>query len=208
MDKQKMVEKIYQKMLDKGIVMIEISARHVHLSQEDLEKLFGKGYQLTPIRELSQKGQYLCKERVDIIGPKSTFKNVAILGPCRNLTQIEVAASEARKLGIAAPIRLSGHTHNTPGTSLSANGNTIEVPHGVIIAKRHIHVPPQDAYRLNLTQGEVVSVKVLSDDRALTFEDTIIRIDESATLAMHIDVDEANAAEVVKLGYGLIQKIN
>ncbi|MGL4677248.1 MAG: phosphate propanoyltransferase [Brevinema sp.] len=206
MDKNLLVEKICERMLDCGLVMIEISARHIHLTQDDVYQLFGIGHQLTFIRELSQKGQFLCKERVDITGPRGTLRNVAILGPCRNSTQVELAIAEARKIGIDAPIRLSGDTKDTPGTTISFENKHIKSSEGVIIAKRHIHITPQEAKRLNLSQGESVSVQVLGVNRTLTFDDTIIRINETASLAMHIDIEEANAAGISKLGYGLIQK--
>lgn len=208
MNKEQLIAKIYQRIFDKGLVMIEISARHVHLTQEDVDHLFGKGYQLNYVRELSQKGQYLCKERVDISGPKGTIRNVAILGPCRNLTQVELTGAEARKLGIDAPIRLSGNVKGTPEITISFENKSIDAPEGAIIAKRHIHITPQDAKRLNLNNGESVSVQVLTEHRALTFDDTIVRIDEKATFAMHIDIEEANSASISKLGYGLIQKAN
>lgn len=207
MNVKNIAEKIYQRMLEKGLVMIEISARHVHLTQNDVDQLFGKGHQLSYVRELSQKGQYLCQERVDITGPKGTIRNVAILGPCRNLTQIELAKSEARKIGIDAPFRISGDTKNSPGATISASDKSIEIPDGVIIAKRHIHITPDEARLLNLEQGEKVNVKVFGDERSIIFEEVIIRIDSKATLAMHIDIEEANAAGISKLGYGLIQKV-
>jgi len=207
MNKEQIVEKICQKILDKGLVIIEISAKHVHLTQNDVDELFGKGYQLNYMRELSQKGQYLCKERVDVAGPKGTLCNVAILGPCRGLTQVELSIAEARKLGIDAPVRLSGDTKGTPGITISFENNHVNSPDGAIIAKRHIHITPQEAKRLNLFHEEVVSVQVLSDQRALTFDDTIVRIDEKASFAMHIDIEEANSANISKLGYGLIRKV-
>lgn len=206
MKKEQLVDKIYNRILDKGLVMIEISARHIHLSKNDLETLFGKGHELNNVRDLSQKGQYLCAERVDIKGPKGTFKNVAILGPCRASTQLEVSADDARKIGLDAPIRLSGNTKESGSFTVIVGDNSINMSEGAIIAKRHIHVPSLDAKRLNLSHGEIVSVKVLSDDRGLTFENVVVRIDPSATFFMHIDTEETNASGISVLGYGLIKK--
>lgn len=206
MKKEQLVDKIYNRILDKGLVMIEVSARHVHLSKNDLETLFGVGYEFNYVRELSQKGQYLCKERVDIKGPKGTIKNVAVLGPCRDATQLELSAADARKLGIDAPIRLSGNIKGSASFTIIVGDNSVNVSEGTIVAKRHIHVPPGNAKRLNLSHGEIVSVRVLSEDRGLTFENTVVRVDASAGFSMHIDTEEANAAGISFLGYGLIKK--
>ncbi|MGL5721240.1 MAG: phosphate propanoyltransferase [Brevinema sp.] len=207
LDKQELVEKIFTRMLDKGLVMIEISARHIHLSREHVDYLFGSGYELTPIRDLSQPGQYLCKERVTLIGPKGKISNVAILGPCRSLSQVEIVQSDTRTLGISAPLRLSGNTHGTPSITVVANDKELTLDEGLIVAKRHIHLHPNDAKRLKLKDKDIVNVRVLSE-RPLVFEDTEIRVTEKSFFAMHIDTEEANAAGIVKLGYGLIQSID
>ncbi len=206
MDRDKLIAKIQQRMLDKGLVMIEISARHVHLTRQDVDFLFGEGYQLTYVKELSQKGFFVCKERVDLVGPKGEIKNVAVLGPLRDATQVEILHAEARQLGVQAPVRISGDTKGSAPIKLRVGDKILDVPEGVMIAKRHIHMTPQEAKKFNLVQGENVSVEVFSEQRSLTFNDTIIRISDDATLAMHIDVEEANSAQVSGVGYGLIKK--
>jgi len=175
-------------------VLIETSARHLHVSKEDLETLFGEGYQLTEKKALSQPGQFACEERVQVVGPKSSFAAVSILGPTRNATQVELSATDARSIGITAPIRESGDVAGSGACKLVGPKGEVELKEGVIVAKRHIHATPEDAEKYNLKDNQVVSVKVETDGRSLIFGDVVVRVSPSYSLAMHIDTDEANAA--------------
>lgn len=176
-------------------VLAEISARHVHLSQEDLETLFGKGYELTVKKELSQPGQYACNERVRVIGSKGEFPAVSILGPVRKETQVELSLTDARSIGVTAPVRESGDLDGSGSCTLVGPEGEIELSKGVIAAKRHIHATVADAEKMGLSNGQIVSVEVPSTNgRSLTFSDVVVRVSDSYALAMHIDTDEANAA--------------
>lgn len=186
------VSEVVRRIEDNHLVEVEASGRHIHLSQEDLDALFGKGYTLTKAKSLSQPGEFACKERVDIIGPKGTIKNVVILGPVRKATQAEISLTDTRALGVVPPVKLSGDIENTPGFKIQ-NGNTvIEKSKGLIIAKRHIHIEEKDAAKFNVKDGEIVQVKIFSD-RSLIFDDVVIRISPKFKTFMHIDYDEANA---------------
>lgn len=180
----------------KNKILVEISARHVHLSKDHLEILFGKGHTLTNLKELSQPGQYATAERVSIKGPKSQLDRVIILGPTRNETQVEVSATDARGLGIDVPIRMSGDIENTPGCTLIGPQGTIEIDKGLIVAKRHIHVTPSEATDYGIEDNEVVSVKIDSKERSLTFDDVVVRVNEAFSAVVHIDTDEGNAANI------------
>ena len=175
-------------------VLIETSARHIHVSRRVLDILFGEGYELTRKKDLSQPGQYACEERVQVIGPKGSFPAVSILGPVRPETQVELSAGDARSIGVKAPIRESGDLEGSAGCKLVGPKGEVELVDGVVIAKRHIHMTPEDAEKYNLQDKQVVSVKVESDGRALVFGDVIVRVSPSYALAMHIDTDESNAA--------------
>lgn len=177
-------------------ILIETSARHVHLSQHDFEILFGKNAELTLRKNLSQPGQFACNERVDIIGPKNKIPNVSILGPIRSLTQVEVSIADARKLGLNAPIRESGNINDSPGCTLAGPNGKLAISGGVIVAKRHIHLDPKSAESYNLKDKQIVKVKICSEHRSLIFDDVVVRIDENFSPAMHIDTDEANAAAI------------
>lgn len=175
-------------------VLVEISARHAHVSEEHLEILFGKGAVLHPKKDLSQPGQYAAEEKVDVVGPRSTIKGVTILGPCRNFSQVEVTLTEARTLGQTALIRESGKIEGTHGITLVGPQGSVELKEGLIVAKRHIHFTPEDAKNFNVENGQIVSVKVKTDERSTTFGDVVIRVSDKFAAAMHIDTDEANAA--------------
>lgn len=175
-------------------VLVETSARHVHVSQQDLDVLFGAGYQLTQKKELSQPGQYACVERVDVVGPKKTLTGVSILGPTRKSTQVEISLTDARAIGVTAPIRESGDIAGSAGCKLVGPAGEVELAEGVIVAKRHIHMSAADAAGFGLTDKQVVSVKVENADRTTVFGDVVVRVSDSFALAMHIDTDEANAA--------------
>ena len=175
-------------------ILIETSARHVHVTAEVLETLFGKGYELTWKKDLSQPGQFACHERVQVIGPKSSFPAVSILGPVRPETQVELSASDARSIGIDAPCRESGDVAGSGACKLVGPEGEVELSEGVIIAKRHIHATPEDAEKYGLSDKQIVNVKVNSDGRALVFGDVIVRVSPKYKWAMHIDTDESNAA--------------
>ena len=174
-------------------VLVEISARHVHVSEEHLEILFGKGYKLTPKKDLSQPGQFACEERVTVVGPKKELAGVSILGPCRKATQVELSLTDARSIGVKAPIRESGDVANSGACKLIGPAGEVELTEGVIAAKRHIHMTPEDAEKYGLKDKQVVSVKIDSAERSLVFGDTVVRVNPQYALAMHIDTDEANA---------------
>ncbi len=174
--------------------IVETSARHVHVSQADLETLFGAGYQLTPKKDLSQPGQYACAERVDVVGPKKTLTGVSILGPVRKETQVEISLTDARSIGVAAPIRESGDTAGSGACKLVGPCGEVELAQGVIAAKRHIHMTPADAAEMDVKDKDVVCVKVETDGRSTIFGDVVVRVNENFALAMHIDTDESNAA--------------
>lgn len=175
-------------------VLIETSARHIHVSRADLDTLFGESYELTKKKDLSQPGQYACEERVQVIGPKGTFPGVSILGPVRPETQLELSAGDARSIGVKAPIRESGDIKGSGGCKLVGPKGEVEIAEGVIVAKRHIHMTPEDAEKYNLTDKQIVSVKAETDGRSLIFGDVVVRVNPAYALAMHIDTDESNAA--------------
>ncbi len=175
-------------------VLVETSARHIHVSRRVLDILFGEGYELTNKKDLSQPGQYACEERVQVIGPKGSFPGVSILGPVRPETQVELSAGDARSLGLKAPIRESGDLEGSAGCKLVGPKGEVEIKDGVIVAKRHIHMTCADAEKYNLKDKDVVSVKVETDGRSLIFGDVVVRVSDSYALAMHIDTDESNAA--------------
>ena len=176
-------------------VLVEISARHVHLSQADLETLFGKGYELTVKKELSQPGQFASNERVRVIGTKGEFPAVSILGPVRKATQVELSLTDARSIGVNAPVRESGDIAGSGACRLVGPAGEIEISEGVIAAKRHIHATVADAERMGLKNGQIVEVEIpTANERSLTFGDVVVRVSDSYALAMHIDTDEANAA--------------
>ncbi|MBW2276499.1 MAG: acetate/propionate family kinase [Deltaproteobacteria bacterium] len=176
-------------------IRIGVSAHHVHLCQDHVEQLFGAGHQLTPRNELSQPGQFACEERVNLVGPKGRVDRVRILGPARPRTQVEISRTEEFKLGIDAPIRASGDVESTPGLTLVGSAGELELAEGVICALRHIHVSPENALSFGLRDRDVVRVEV-EGERSLVFGDVLVRVHPSFTLEMHIDTDEANAAEI------------
>ena len=176
--------------------IVETSARHIHLTEEQIEILFGKGVGLTNKKDLSQPGQFACYERLDVVGPKKTIAGVSILGPARKAAQVEISFTDARTLGVSAPVRESGDIAGSPGITLvnPLNGAQVTIDEGVIIAKRHIHMTPADAQRLGVKDKDVVSVALDTKDRKTIFDDTVVRVSDNFSLAMHIDTDEANAA--------------
>jgi acetate kinase len=186
--------------------LVEISAHHIHLTQEHVEALFGKGHQLTKHADLSQPGQYACKEQLAIVGPKGRIERVRILGPARKYTQVEIAMTEQFKLGIAPPIRESGDIADTPGCVLESPKGSVQIDRGVICALRHVHMSPEDALRYGVRDKSFVRVRI-GGDRELIFGDVLVRVDPNFKLAMHIDTDEGNAANVKTGAQGYIDAI-
>ncbi len=186
-------------------VLVETSARHVHLTQEHIEILFGKGHQLTVKKMLSQPGQFACEERVDLVGPKKSIAGVSILGPARPASQVEVSLTDARTLGVLAPVRESGSIDGTPGIKLVGPCGEVELNEGVIAAKRHIHLTPADAEAMGVSDKQIVKVK-LDTARPLIFDDVVVRVHANFAAAMHIDTDESNAACAFGAVYGEIVK--
>ena len=185
-------------------VLVETSARHVHLSAQDIETLFGAGATLTHKKDLSQPGQFACEERVTLVGPKKSIPNVIILGPARPATQVEVSLSDARTLGVDAPVRESGVIEGSGACKLVGPCGEVEIAEGVIAAKRHIHLTPADAAGIGVADKQIVSVKITNADRSTIFGDVVCRVSEKFALAMHIATDESNAA--APTGKGIIIK--
>lgn len=179
--------------------MVETSARHVHLSQKDLETLFGKGYELTVKKMLSQPGQFASNEKVVVVGERGE-KAMSVLGPVRKESQVEVSLTDARSLGLKALVRESGDLEGTAGCVLKGPKGEVKLEKGVIAAKRHIHMTPEDAKNFGVENGQIVSVAVETNGRSLVFGDTVIRVSDKYKLAMHIDTDESNAAGGPKEG--------
>lgn len=176
-------------------IPLGISNRHIHLSQKDIERLFGMGYQLTKFKELSQPGQYACKETVMICGPRGVIEKVRVLGPARPETQVEILSADCFKLGIQAPIRQSGEIEQTPGITIIGNHGTAIIERGVIVAQRHIHMTPEDALKFQVRDKQIVSL-CLPGVRGGRLENTIVRVNHSFSLECHIDTEEANAMGV------------
>jgi len=176
-------------------IQVEVSARHVHLSQKDLEILFGKGYKLTKLKDLSQPGQFAAKETVNLIGSKDIIKNVRIIGPCRYESQVEISKTDGYKLGDIPPVRVSGDIIGTPGILLQGPKGKKKLERGLICAMRHIHMSPQEAVNLGISDKQMVSVEIFGK-RALVYKNVIVRVDPNFRLAFQIDTDEANAGDV------------
>lgn len=174
-------------------VPVGVSGRHVHLSPEHVEALFGPGHQLTVMKELSQPGQFAAEESVTLVGPRGSIERVRVLGPARGATQVEISRTDGFKLGVQAPVRLSGNIAGTPGIELVGPRGSIKIDEGVIVAARHIHMTPKDAEEAGVADGDIVKVRVRGE-RALTFENVVIRVRDDFALDFHIDTDEANAA--------------
>jgi len=187
-------------------IPVEISAHHVHLAQADVEALFGPGHQLTPMHELSQPGQFACEEQVHLVGPKGRIAKVRVLGPTRKETQVEIAMTEQFKLGVQPPIRQSGDLVGTPGVTLEGPYGSTVIERGVICAQRHIHMSPEDAMRFRVRDNYVVRVRV-EGERELIYGDVVVRVNPAFRLAMHIDTDEGNAANIKTGMLGYIEEI-
>ena len=174
---------------------VGISNRHIHISQEDLNVVFGEGYKLTPIKDLSQPGQFACKEVVTICGPKGAIEKVRVLGPVRSKTQVEILAGDSFKLGVRAPARMSGDLENTPGITIIGPNGSVQTKEGLVVAQRHIHMHPADAEQYDVRDGQLVSIK-LDGARGGVFSNVAIRVSTEAALEFHIDTEEANAMSI------------
>ncbi len=175
-------------------VLLETSARHIHVCQKDLETLFGPGYELKVKKMLSQPGQYACEERVTVVGPKKELAGVSILGPTRPATQVELSLTDARSIGLAAPVRESGDTAGSAGCTLKGPCGEVTIDEGVIVAKRHLHCTPEDAEKFGISDKEIIKLSCGGEGRKLIFDDVVVRVSPSFATAAHIDTDEANAA--------------
>ena len=195
------MDHLAQAVLERITVPLEASGRHVHVTQAQALALFG--HDLTPERELSQPGQFLSRERVSVQGPKGKFENVAVLGPARKAAQVEISLTDGRVLGIKAPVRLSGDTKNSPGCTLIGEKGSITVTEGVIAAKRHIHLHPNDALCLGVSDRQEVKLQTLTG-RPTIFEAVSVRVSPDFSTAAHLDYDEANACGFAKGDRGRI----
>ena len=176
--------------LNKIFIEMEASGRHVHVTQEQAQKLFGHG--LTPDRPLSQPGQWVAKERVTVVGPKGEFRNVAVLGPERKAAQVEISLTDGRILGIVPPVRPSGDVKNSPGVLLKGSAGEVRLSEGVVAAQRHIHITPEDADRFGVEDKQIVRLQTFTE-RPLVFEDVLVRVSKDFATRVHLDFDEANA---------------
>lgn len=187
-------------------ILVETSARHIHVTEEQFKTLFGEDAKLEVRAELSQPGQFVSFSRLDIVGPKKTIPNVSILGPFRKAGQVEVSATDARTLGVPAVVRESGDLAESPAIKLVGPAGEVELAEGCIVAKRHIHMTTKDAEEFGVKNGEIVKVEINSPDRSLVFGDVVVRVRDDFALAMHIDTDESNAAGCAGTVYGRIVK--
>jgi propanediol utilization protein len=178
-------------------IPVEASGRHIHLCREHIDILFGEGYELTKKRELSQPGQYLCNEKVTLIGSKGSIQNVSILGPARPNTQVEISKTDSVLLGVKAPVRESGDIKRSSSMVIASCNGLIRIEEGVIAAKRHIHMTPEDAQNFNVVDKQIVGIEILSD-RSVIFGDVVVRVNKNYRLSVHIDYDEANACSYEK----------
>lgn len=176
-------------------IPVGVSNRHLHLSQADLDALFGPGYQLTPIKDLSQPGQFACKETVTICGPKGAIEKVRVLGPVRSKTQVEILTGDGFKLGVSAPARLSGDLSGTPGITIIGPKGSVQTKEGLIVAQRHIHMTPQDAAVYGVHDGQIVDIEI-EGPRGGTYANVAVRANDASALECHVDTEEANAMSI------------
>ena len=186
-------------------ILIEGSGRHIHLSQADLETLFGAGFELVAKKYLSQPGEFASESRVDVVGPKGEIKGVGILGPCRPQTQVELSFTDARILGVNAPIRESGKLEGSAPCTLVGPAGSVDLKEGAVIAKRHVHFAPEDAEKMGVVDKEIIQV-VVEGDRALIFDEVVARVSPKYATGMHIDYDELNAAALFGEVMGVVRK--
>ena len=198
---EKQAEKITNLLTQAVFLEMEASGRHVHVTQEQARILFGQ--ELTARKPLSQPGQYVCHQRVTVVGPKGKFEGVAVLGPARKSAQVEISLTDCRTLGIDAPIRLSGKAENTPGCTLVGDRGSITLPTGVIVAQRHVHLDPASAAVRQVRDGDRVKLRTLTG-RPLIFDDVVVRVSPDFAPRVHLDYDEANACGFHPGDLGLI----
>lgn len=212
METEKFVKMITQIVVDKMKdiesykIPIGVSNRHIHVSQKDLDKLFGEGYNLTKKGELKQPGQFAANETVTIRGPKGEFENVRILGPVREESQVEISITDSFRLGVRPPIKESGQLENTPGLEIIGPKGTVEIPQGTIIALRHIHMTPEQAVKIGVKDKDVVEVETFGDRQGI-LGNVLIRVSDKYSLEMHVDVDEANACSLKNNDFVILRKI-
>ena len=197
------VERLAAEIVGLLTIEMEASGRHIHLSRAHVEALFGPGYQLTPVKDLSQPGQFACKERVTLVGPRGELKNVVVLGPERGESQVEISLTDAVSLGITPPVRQSGDIAGTPGLTVRCGERLVTLDHGLIAAQRHIHMTPEDAGRRGVKDGQVVRLKTFTA-RPLVFDDVVVRVSPKFATVVHLDYDEANACGFHKGDRGMI----
>lgn len=189
------VLQVFARQMGKRIVPAAASNRHIHLCREDVDRLFGIGYMLTPIRNLSQPGQFACKESVAVCGPKGTIENIRVLGPERKETQVEISVTDSFRLGIDAVVRMSGNLEGTPGAKLIGPRGSIEITKGVIVSARHLHLSSKQAQSYSLKDGETISLRS-GGQRSVLFDNVIVRAGGGHEMEVHLDTDEANAAMI------------
>ncbi len=199
------LDKLAEEIFSRLTLEIEASGRHVHLCRSDLDALFGPGYRLTPVKDLSQPGQFACAERVTLEGPKGSFRNVVILGPERGESQVEISLTDAVTLGVTPPVRISGDIAGTPGLTLRNGDRAISLSHGLIVAKRHIHITPEDAALFGVQDKQAVRLKCFTA-RPLTFGAVEVRVSPKFRTVVHLDYDEANACGFRKGDRAMILK--
>ena len=199
------MERLAEEIVRRVTIEIEASGRHVHLSWADVDALFGVGYRLNRVKDLSQPGQFACAERVTLTGPKGSFQNVVILGPERGESQVELSLTDAVALGVAPPVRISGDIRDTPGITVRRGDRELRLQRGLIVAKRHIHMTPADAALFGVADKQNVSFRTFTA-RPLVFGDTEVRVSDKFTTVVHLDYDEANACGFRKGDRGMIVK--
>ncbi|EGY80495.1 phosphate propanoyltransferase [Peptoniphilus indolicus] len=212
MNKEKLIDEIADRVMlelkkfENYKIPVGVSNRHVHISREDLDILFGKDYELTVKKELKQPGQFAAEEAVTIVGPKGQFENVRILGPIRRESQVEISLTDAFRLGVSAPIKESGSLENTPGIEIVGPKGSVKLERGTIVALRHIHLTPSQAKKFNVKEGEFVDVQCFGCRKA-TISNVLIRVSEKYSIEMHLDTDEANAIGVKNGDFIILSKI-
>ncbi len=197
------VDRLAEEIVRLLTVEMEASGRHIHLSRAHVDALFGVGHRLTPVKELSQPGQFACRERVTLVGPKGELKNVVVLGPERKESQVEISLTDAVSLGIAPPVRQSGELKDTPGLTVRAEGRMLTLDHGLIVARRHVHMTPEDAARWGVQDNQVIRLKTFTS-RPLVFDDVVVRVSPQYSTMVHLDYDEANACGFQNGDFGRI----
>lgn len=193
-------------MIVENEVLVEVSARHVHVTEDALKILFGEDAKLEVKKELSQPGQFVSDKKVNLIGKKKNIMNVSILGPCRNLNQVEVSKTDARTLGYDAPIRQSGDVEGSESITLEGPLGSVTLIEGLIVAKRHMHLDVDTAEKLNVNDNDIVKIKLTEKERSLIFDDVVVRVGKNYRPAVHLDTDEGNAANIIGNVSGLILK--